>query len=69
MMWQPIETAPKDGTEIVAWIEWLDGASARTGSFLTDGNFWPHDRSSASKMPTYWMPLPLPPNSPENNTN
>jgi hypothetical protein len=54
--WQPIETAPKDGTEILAWdgdqhiVAWFDG----------DWRF-SDDRQC---FPTHWQPLPAPPGSP-----
>lgn len=54
--WQPIETAPKDGTWILLLHEnhstptvgrWIDG-----GWFSDDGLKWPS---------THWMPLPAAP--------
>jgi hypothetical protein len=60
MNWQPIETAPKDGREIlgavgqsyqggVVVIQWSDGLDAWLD---WDRDFW---------EPTHWMPLPAPP--------
>lgn len=45
--WQPIETAPKDGTEVLMWSETMGMA------------VWP----STAKWDhvTHWMPLPQPP--------
>ena len=57
--WQPIETAPKDGREILGWfgsasvIRWHIG----TESFWTDGFM-------RLREPTHWMPLPEPPETP-----
>jgi hypothetical protein len=64
MTWQPIETAPKDGTRFLAvndgWHEffhWQDGANAHTKG-------WPTGWCSAFTVyregtgPTHWMPLP-----------
>ena len=64
--WQPIETAPRDGTQIWAFrpdahpddqqgIAWWN--SSRRGGLWED----PDDRDDA---PTYWMPLPAPPHFP-----
>ena len=70
--WQPIETAPKDGTEILL----LDHRDrVRIGSFRfdvyrdEDGPTWLADDfedystgyASTLLMPIHWMPLPTPP--------
>lgn len=64
--WQPIETAPKDGTPILAFICWLDGPCVHTGHFSA-GEFWPDFRDAASKTPTHWMPLPAAPTPSQGN--
>lgn len=66
MNWQPIETAPKDGRQILAW----DGNEAMCVEFTTwvDGTcFWEfaHGKDGhvygAGEILTHWMPLPPPP--------
>ena len=56
--WQPIETAPKDRSEILLHREpcgsvangyWLSEAYAGNGAWI-----WPY----VHKTPTHWMPLP-----------
>ena len=67
--WQPIETAPRDGTRILAWdgdciiVHWSDcsGVSALTPKMgwatRYDDDFMCYDE----EYPTHWMPLPPPP--------
>lgn len=63
--WQPIETAPKDGTEIMGYCAGLrmfglmsyeawESAGVRQGMWATnDGGY--------QRSPTHWMPLPAAP--------
>lgn len=67
-MWQPIETAPKDGAEILATAkdpsvkgrnyygvaQWAE--QNRDFPNSVSGWFWPY-----AIRPTHWMPLPEPP--------
>lgn len=72
MSWQPIETAPRDGRQLLAFArgahgerdvyygvaEWaLDGPGRIQPH--TEGWFW-----SYAIRPTHWMPLPSPPDAP-----
>jgi hypothetical protein len=60
MEWQPIETAPKDGTDILVFCKirrvlrgfWDE---ARGGQWSE----WPGRQ--AIEFPTHWQPLPEPP--------
>lgn len=60
--WQPIETAPKDGTAILAYtaegqceVSWLHGEWLQSPCYST------YDGCGAAVLlcpPTHWMPLP-----------
>ena len=54
--WQPIETAPKDGTEVV--VVDIDGDRFIASS--TDGQNW-YDGAYPVDYPSHWMALPTPP--------
>lgn len=54
-VWQPIETAPKDGTEILAFHR--DGQSVA----FWDLNMWMEANGEYRVTPTHWQPLPAPP--------
>ena len=63
--WHPIETAPKDGTEILVYAyvsHWCkqDRQIAVIARF--DGYVWNSNLCCEPTIkPTHWMPLPVPP--------
>jgi hypothetical protein len=57
MDWQPIETAPRDGTEILVWGGGHDVASV----WWQDGDEDVWFNGDVIVHPTHWMPLPKPP--------
>lgn len=72
--WQPIETAPKDGTKVDVWVcpwdAFANGNAARiTNAWFEDGKWkrilsgWTHDIEDCGE-PTHWQPLPAPPSRP-----
>jgi hypothetical protein len=73
--WQPIETAPTDGTNVLAW---LPGCGMEIGLFGSlfgpdekGGAYWFSTKGDGflyhgePVYPTHWMPLPPPPNTQE----
>jgi hypothetical protein len=66
--WQPIETAPKDGTSILLALEY-QGKFFRYIAKWNDGlNCWLRDETGSAVFPkhmqgwfSHWMPLPPPP--------
>ena len=71
--WQPIETAPKDGTHLLlalrdgqhTILNWIE-RSVFTGHYQTQGDDWVVEGLWAEingLHPTYWMPLADPPGS------
>ena len=73
MDWQPIETAPKDGTDILVWgsIEMSSRSRPHVGTediirvcWSQGGESWVVTSVQADGWvpePTHWMPLPAPP--------
>ena len=69
-MWQPIETAPTDGTELMLWAKGMhefadtDYTCNYTVGWYGEDDFvgW-LEAGGRSIQPTHWHPLPAPPNS------
>lgn len=67
MIWQPIETAPKDGKPILAFWPSMDDWDGVTNEYECrtwwSGGAWhtPFEFSDQHQCPTHWMPLPEPP--------
>jgi hypothetical protein len=68
--WQPIDTAPKDGTEFLAFAWYnISGVAYHFMEvcYLRNGIFegWGHDGIDGDGVwPTHWMPLPSAPEEP-----
>ena len=67
MEWQPIETAPKDGTYIDLWVSGPYNKGCRiTDCWFECGQWWKdYGRDGELKAdqmkgdePTHWMPIP-----------
>jgi hypothetical protein len=57
--WQPIETAPKDGTEVLITGKFPNGVwFTEISWFNRHKGQWP---GRSLDPPTHWMPLPAPP--------
>lgn len=64
MNWQPIETAPKDGTTVIAFMPSEEPSlayCAGAGRSRDGGDWWVWTERSYVGRPTHWMPLPAPP--------
>lgn len=55
--WQPIETAPKDGRDILAFV---DGFGMGQMVLFWDNGYWREKANclGLKKEPTYWQTLP-----------
>lgn len=70
--WQPIETAPKDGTDVLLWCAGaMEPSYALIASWVDFKGEAPDGWCDASTgryndgcPPTHWMPLPSPPETP-----
>jgi hypothetical protein len=63
--WQPIETAPKDGTDVMVWdgevrtlSTWGKTAHVPIYGWLQIAWADPEDADLMYPQPTHWMPLP-----------
>jgi hypothetical protein len=61
--WQPISTAPKDGTSILIF-EAQVGTSGVVRVSRWRNDTIPSGWAGAENAPSHWLPLPLPPQRP-----
>lgn len=76
MTWQPIDTAPRDGTRVLLWFScfkdgqqvqfgsWLDSEERKYGKVTRITQCWIgefYTMSLEKREPSYWMPLPASP--------
>jgi hypothetical protein len=65
MEWKPIETAPRDWTNIILFDPECEQPVFQGYYSMEDGgrDCWMEDRGNLSDQvsPTHWMPLPAPP--------
>jgi hypothetical protein len=61
--WQPIETAPKDETDILVYLRFPGIVEMFVVYWDGDGWCYAHDRNGDPIVcnPLFWMPLPSPP--------
>lgn len=61
--WQPISTAPTDGTCVI--VSTIEGCVGEAKCYDGDKWYWagfdPTDYVDGSVYPSHWMPLPEPP--------
>ncbi len=58
--WQPIGSAPKDGTQFFAWMPtYYQGKGGFALCLWLEGEWY--DNKAWVIKPTHWQPLPLPP--------
>lgn len=64
MKWQPIETAPRDGTAVLGYFGLTAGDEPPDMAVTRyDGKHWVSTEIPCEPFdkPTHWMPLPEPP--------
>ena len=57
--WQPIETAPKDGTSVLVFVPRKSGNLVASARNPTGTQWW--SKGLGALKPIGWMPLPDPP--------
>lgn len=62
MNWQPIETAPKDGKDVLVFTH--NGLVRLAFYDKALGGVWSSWPGRNQCTPTHWMPLPAPPEQP-----
>jgi hypothetical protein len=73
--WQPIETAPRDGTDFIAYNEFTGPyitaaksifpiAAPPDGTIRFPMHYWHGQKGTWFPEPTHWQPLPSPPITP-----
>jgi hypothetical protein len=67
MQWQPMDTAPKDGTRILAFGKFCFESEDGISTARWNGGRWVGDPNEATEYEmeacelSHWMPLPAPP--------
>lgn len=56
--WRDIETAPKDGETVLAWIPQIGLPGA---VYCSNGRWYWTTSGGFAGFPKHWMPLPTPP--------
>ena len=64
--WEPIETAPKDGTPVDLWCQGQFRSGRETDCWFSDGKWWQYndlgqDCRDEVDNATHWRPVPEPP--------
>lgn len=59
MEWQPIDSAPRDGTAVLLW--WPHWASRPVVGYYGFAGWDATEVIGAGPGPTHWLPLPPPP--------
>jgi hypothetical protein len=60
MEWQPIETAPKDGSDFLVFIA---NGKITIGRYIAGSHFAGDSLGNGDTLPTHWMPLPPKPSN------
>lgn len=64
MNWEPIETAPKDGTIVIGYDPKAKKWNVKFMAYhkTKTGGFWRNEVVTGAFDPTHWMQIPKPPN-------